>query len=542
VTGGTAPFSYNWNNGQTEDLAVNLAAGNFFVTVTDANSCQAVCNFFLFNPGIIGDFAWEDKDMDGLQENGENGLAGVKVDIAGVNNYGLDFTETKTTGPDGKYLFTVQPGKYRLTFTPPNGYAFSLLKIGNDGSIDSNVNPISGTTDSIAIGNGEENFSVDAGLFAAAPCENVTSAGSICCDQNFCGTGQPPAEIAQGNAPAGGAGGLEFLWFFSTEFAPFDPLDYEPIANSNEASFTPEPVSQTTYFVRGARREGCFQYLYSNIVTFEVDSLAVAAIIGPDTTCIGVPVDFSCLDNGAGATYAWSFQDAEIDTANTLSVEGITWNSIGAKTVRLEVQNQGCTSVDELQVIMSNTPVYCGDALIINAEPVGPTTVLVDWFYAFTDSVEREYTLEWAWENDDFKPVGQPDSTVIEFNYLRFFSWHKEAKRGRNFYRVKLEDSDGTVVYSNIAEVIMNGGFSLVHVFPNPFSNYLDVEIIDRYDASIRLELVGVDGRRLGVYNVPEVDNYLQIDTQNLSPGTYFLLVRYDFKPQKIFKLIKWGG
>ncbi len=542
VEGGTPPFTYNWNNGQTSDLATNLNAGNFFVTVSDINNCQAICNFFLYNPGSIGDFVWEDNDMDGIQDNSETGLAGVKIDLAGVDNYGQDVSKTATTNADGKYLFTVQPGKYQLTFTQPNGYANSPQKAGNDGSIDSDVNPFIGTTDSISIGNGEENFSTDAGFFEAAPCENVTNAGSICCDQTFCGPGQQPAEVSQGSAPSGGSGNLEYLWFFSTEFGPFDPLDYDPILNSNEASFTPEPVSQTTYFVRGARREGCFQYLYSNIVTFHVDSLAVAAIVGPDTTCIGVPVDFTCLDNGAGATYAWSFQDAEIDTANTLSVTGISWNSIGPKTVRLEVQNQGCISVDELQVVMSNTPLFCGDALIINAEPVGPTTVLVDWFYSFTDSVDREYTLEWAWESDDFKAIAMPDSTVIEFNYLHYFSWHKEAKRGRNYYRVKLEDSDGTVVYSNIAEVIMNGGYSLVHVYPNPFSTYLDVEIIDRYDSSIRLELMSVDGRRLGIYNAPEEENYLQIDTQNLSSGIYFLLVKYDYKPQKIFKLVKWGG
>lgn len=39
-TGGVAPFSYIWSNGQTSATAVNLSAGNYTVTVTDANGCS----------------------------------------------------------------------------------------------------------------------------------------------------------------------------------------------------------------------------------------------------------------------------------------------------------------------------------------------------------------------------------------------------------------------------------------------------------------------------------------------------------------------
>ena len=41
VSGGTAPYFYSWNNGQTTSIINNLAAGNYTVNVTDVNSCSS---------------------------------------------------------------------------------------------------------------------------------------------------------------------------------------------------------------------------------------------------------------------------------------------------------------------------------------------------------------------------------------------------------------------------------------------------------------------------------------------------------------------
>lgn len=38
--GGTAPYTFAWNNGQSDSIATNLMAGTYSVTVTDANGCS----------------------------------------------------------------------------------------------------------------------------------------------------------------------------------------------------------------------------------------------------------------------------------------------------------------------------------------------------------------------------------------------------------------------------------------------------------------------------------------------------------------------
>lgn len=50
ATGGTAPYSYFWNNNQISDTATSLAAGTYLVTVTDVNSCSQIDSVTITEP------------------------------------------------------------------------------------------------------------------------------------------------------------------------------------------------------------------------------------------------------------------------------------------------------------------------------------------------------------------------------------------------------------------------------------------------------------------------------------------------------------
>ncbi|MBW6482410.1 MAG: T9SS type A sorting domain-containing protein [Vicingaceae bacterium] len=53
ATGGTTPYTYLWSNAATTATATGLAAGNYTVTITDANACTSVQNVTITEPAII---------------------------------------------------------------------------------------------------------------------------------------------------------------------------------------------------------------------------------------------------------------------------------------------------------------------------------------------------------------------------------------------------------------------------------------------------------------------------------------------------------
>ena len=50
TTGGTAPYTYLWSSGQTSEDILNLAAGNYSVTIKDAYNCQRIFTFEVLQP------------------------------------------------------------------------------------------------------------------------------------------------------------------------------------------------------------------------------------------------------------------------------------------------------------------------------------------------------------------------------------------------------------------------------------------------------------------------------------------------------------
>jgi protocatechuate 3,4-dioxygenase beta subunit len=119
----------------------------------------------LYRPATLGDYVWEDLDADGIQDDGEFGIANAKVEL--YDSAGNLVATTHTDG-SGFYSFTgLMPGDYYLVFTAPTGYFFSPQDQGGDDTKDSDANA-SGQTTVTSLTSGENDTTWDAGLYQLA--------------------------------------------------------------------------------------------------------------------------------------------------------------------------------------------------------------------------------------------------------------------------------------------------------------------------------------------------------------------------------------
>ncbi len=119
----------------------------------------------------IGDKVWSDLDLDGVQDGGEPGLDGVRVNLYKPGDDGIPGTsddifvaQTDTAG-GGLYSFTVAPGDYFLEFVASTGYSFSPRHQGTDAGADSDPNISTGLTSVTTLDPLEDDDTWDAGLY-----------------------------------------------------------------------------------------------------------------------------------------------------------------------------------------------------------------------------------------------------------------------------------------------------------------------------------------------------------------------------------------
>lgn len=110
----------------------------------------------------VGDRVWLDTDHDGIQDPGEQGVAGITVQL--FTSTGV-LVKTTTTSDTGAYNFSaIDPGEYYIQFTLPANLELSPQNVGGNDEVDSDIDPSSQRTPLFSLPSFTTDLRWDAGV------------------------------------------------------------------------------------------------------------------------------------------------------------------------------------------------------------------------------------------------------------------------------------------------------------------------------------------------------------------------------------------
>ena len=130
---------------------------------SDGVFAQRYTTFGPASAATVGDRVWNDSNANGIQDAGEAGIAGARVELSSASGAGVASVSTSAAG---QYSFPVLAGTSAfLHFVTPAGFLTTHQNRGSDDGLDSDADRVTGLTPVFTTGAaGTTNTSLDAGF------------------------------------------------------------------------------------------------------------------------------------------------------------------------------------------------------------------------------------------------------------------------------------------------------------------------------------------------------------------------------------------
>ncbi len=404
-SGGSAPYSFAWSNGSTAQNQTGLAAGNYSVTVTDANGCTSIDN----NVGVADGgsaltltFATSDEAC----ADANNGTATVAVG-GGSGNYTYAWSNGMTTAD----ISGLAPGTYNVTVNDGSGCSGTgSASIGSGGTIS-----LSGSATDIPCGASNSGTATVTPNGGTAPYTYAWSNGGTTQNISNLGVGSygvtvtdvlgctssTTVNVSEESAPVMNVTSTNALCLGTDNgSATANVTSGGPVTYSWSNGATTSSISNLgagTYSVTATNADGCTA-TGSTTITAPSSAVSGTATITGQISVAGAN-DGSATANGSGGTpgytYSWS------NGATTQSISNL---GPGTYTVTITDSN-GCTTTASVTLsqgpppcnqdtnagVVSSDQTFCGPGFdpttLVGTAPTGGSGALTYlWMYSTTAS------------------------------------------------------------------------------------------------------------------------------------------------------------
>ncbi|MCH4552525.1 LamG-like jellyroll fold domain-containing protein, partial [Aestuariibaculum lutulentum] len=359
--GGVSPFTYAWSNGGNSITVNNLAAGNYSVTITDANGCTTTASTTINNPTefIIGGTFTQPSchgDSDGTATatavggtppynylwNSAAGNATTQT-VSGLSAGTYSVLITDARGCGGSVIVTVtEPGVlmanargYEGCFRQGGGWA-EATPTGGTGpyTYEWNTGATSQTISGLVAGDYSVTVTDSRGCISATETVTIEMASPFSVEAT--GINTTGSGLSNGSATAHPTGGDEpftYLW------------------SDGQTTQTATGLADGTYSVIVTDESGCQATTAINIGDPMVVSLTTTAECLDDRD-IQTMIITPNISGGQGPyTLTWDFgADSDYAPGEYSGVQNITYATAGSKLVTLNVQDQTGQSVTTTKI------------------------------------------------------------------------------------------------------------------------------------------------------------------------------------------------
>ncbi len=375
VAGGTAPYIYFWNNGSSNASISSLAAGDYSVTVTDANNCSSSIDVTIVNPelltltNILTHVTCND-------DSGSSGDGSIDITVAGgTPGYSYNWTTSDGGGLIGanEDQSGLQSGNYTVIVTDNNGcvteHSFVITKpqlltiteshinvtcnddngTSDDGSIDITVQGGTGTYSYLWSNNAttQDLSNLTAGTYTI----DVRDASGCLSSISISITNPTALSMTVTNPPAVcQPGTVDITNTFVTNFT--GTVTYWTNISLTNAVNNPSAITTAgTYYINKTSSAGCETTRPVNVTIYLVPDLIAPTL---DVLCNDQSVDLTTIyedqNNTTGTVTYW------LDAAATQPIPDPTdIRSSGTYYIK-KVTTNGCIDIEPFDIAITLQP------------------------------------------------------------------------------------------------------------------------------------------------------------------------------------------
>ncbi len=133
------------------------------------------------------------------------------------------------------------------------------------------------------------------------------------------------------------------------------------------------------------------------------------------------------------------------------------------------------------------------------------------------------FEIERSGNGADFISIDNIHGTANTLEVSNYSLMDRIPLTGRNYYRLKMVDLDGTYEYSNVVVLSTNKNDNIISVYPNPAKDLLTVSFVQSTQSELTYQITNMDGLMVttGALNADQP----VIDIQTLPVGIYIISV-----------------